>query len=301
MKPWQKRLLWISAPTILTLGYLAYKNPLLLRDFSHVIDMLKIGARPYSHTLTKGYRMGSCDPSQSQTRCRCIALLHGLGDQALGWRKLFQEIALKPEESQNLWLAINLPENKSTVSEIALEVRSILESSCPQWIVIGNSLGGWVATHLALQWRDGVSRLVLIDSAGLKSTQSATDASYFKNPSVETLKAFLTKAYAHPRNDLSDSVLKLAVDRMKESSAMKLKLPQPDDQYLDSKLTSLRMKTLILWGEKDGIIPITTARKLNQLIPGSELQELLDCGHLPQKECPKLTLGVILDWLERNP
>lgn len=296
-KRW-KVVLWLVGPMILFLSIWAYLNPLAVRDLGHMTELLRSGVRPFYSNLSKGYRYGDCDPTRDTT-CKCVVMLHGLGDQALGWRNLLQEITLRPDLKKHLWLSVNLPMQSVQVSEMASDLRLLLRPMCSNWIVIGNSFGGWVASQMALKWSDGVTHLILMGSAGLKSSRTSQVRSYFSEPSVESLKTFLSKAYAHPRMDLDDKTLQMAVDRMKASPAKNVMESQTEIQFLDSRLHEIKQPTLLLWGEKDQIIPLSVANQMKSKIPNSELQTVLDCGHLPQKECPKITLAVMLDWIQR--
>jgi len=109
-----------------------------------------------------------------------MVLIHGVGDDAKTWKR----ILLEPRDS---WLkpvrlyAVDLPGSGKTpppansegyrVRKLAETLRSALSEvkECQRWMVVGNSLGGWVGTWLTVDWKDNVNKLVLVGSAALKA------------------------------------------------------------------------------------------------------------------------------------
>ena len=57
------------------------------------------------------------------------------------------------------------------------------------------------------------------------------------------------------------------------------------------------MPTLLLWGEKDRIIPVSHARTAHEEMPGSRLEVIDDAGHFVQLERPQQVAELILDFL----
>jgi pimeloyl-ACP methyl ester carboxylesterase len=53
------------------------------------------------------------------------------------------------------------------------------------------------------------------------------------------------------------------------------------------RLPELTMPTLVLWGERDRVLPAYQARAAFDRLPKGSLELLPDCGHLPQVECPE--------------
>jgi pimeloyl-ACP methyl ester carboxylesterase len=222
-----------------------------------------------------------------------VVLIHGLGDNALTWKKILLAPRAGWPEAVSL-LAIDLPGSGRSpipqdsqdyqVRKIAQKLKQVLSPQCPYWIAAGNSLGGWIATWLALDWPEGISKLILLDSAGLKKLDG-DPVSVFSEPTVEGLKEFQKKAYYQTR-DIPDHVWKAIVERMKQSNSGQVKMAQLPSDDLDGKLHGVKSPTLVLWGEADQIIPMSTGKVLQSEIRGSIWRELPKCGHMPQKECP---------------
>jgi pimeloyl-ACP methyl ester carboxylesterase len=50
-------------------------------------------------------------------------------------------------------------------------------------------------------------------------------------------------------------------------------------------LPTLKMPLLIVWGEKDELLPIDQAQTMHRLAPQSDLEVIAGCGHLAPVEC----------------
>lgn len=62
-------------------------------------------------------------------------------------------------------------------------------------------------------------------------------------------------------------------------------------------LPQLHQPVLLVWGQRDRIIPVETAADYLQALPHADLVEFDDLGHLPHEEAPALTLGPIQSFL----
>ena len=56
--------------------------------------------------------------------------------------------------------------------------------------------------------------------------------------------------------------------------------------------------TLIMWGERDRIIPVAHARTAHEAIPGGRLEIFSESGHFPQVEQPELFARTLAGFLE---
>lgn len=228
--------------------------------------------------------------------CRCVALVHGLGDSALTWDKILRDPrAAAP--GLRLW-AVDMPGTDGSappadpagyaVPAQARALRAALEPACPRWTVAGNSLGGWTAMTLALDWPQGVADLVLVDPAGIDdpSGRAEESARTLAAPTLESIKAFSRRARFNDR-ELPEAAWRsgLAAILRRPAAATVRALRRED--LLDARLSALKTPAVVLWGEADGIIPAAVGRRLHTLIRGSRWELIPRCGHLPQQECPE--------------
>jgi pimeloyl-ACP methyl ester carboxylesterase len=182
--------------------------------------------------------------------------------------------------------------------EVALALLEV-RPACAQWLVIGNSLGGWVGAWLAIEQKIRVNRLLLADSAGLEGSESlrGAAAAMLAEPTVESLKEFQRRAYFKPR-EIPEDVWKEIARRAREkgNSGDVLAAQTPDD-YLDDQAERIRVPTVVFFGAADRIVPPAQGRKLAAKIPGAVFHEEPRCGHLPQKECPRALIDAANDLI----
>jgi magnesium chelatase accessory protein len=61
-----------------------------------------------------------------------------------------------------------------------------------------------------------------------------------------------------------------------------------------------RTPTLLIWGDHDRAVPVSTAESLQRRLLCSDLRVFEGVGHRPAEERPKLTAAVIEEWLEES-
>ena len=168
-------------------------------------------------------------------------------------------------------------------------------------VLAGNSMGGGVAWHYALAHPDHVRALVLLDSVGQPEPGNGEAPLLFRIarlPVLRTIAAQITQ-----RSMIADSLPgvfgdpKLAdakmVDRYWElltypgnREATLDRFARKPDSATDAELASLKLPVLILWGEKDQLIPLSSSEWLHKRIPDSKLIVYPGIGHLPMEETP---------------
>lgn len=163
--------------------------------------------------------------------------------------------------------------------------------------IVGNSLGGRIAWSFAALHPDRVSRLVLISPDGFASPGfaygKATEVPLMMRalPHVAPrgmLKANLAAAYARPEV-LSEATVTRYRDMMLAPGVRRAILARLGQTILREPgpiLAGIQAPTLLLWGEMDGMIPITNAADYLRHMPRATLVRLPHAGHLPFEEDP---------------
>ncbi len=249
-----------------------------------------------------------------------ILCLHGLGANIFSWRNF-----VTPFSQNNKLILVDFkgcgksPKPHDThysIEDKANDIYNlILEEDLRNLTLIGNSLGGAIALLLAIRLgkekSDRLSKLVLIDSAGDKTSlpphlnllRSFTGAPmiYF---SPSKLAAMLTlrmcyydrkkitgeqvEAYAAPLRSFGGRHALLQTARQC--------IPANADELI-SAVTTITLPTLILWGREDKVIPLKVGERLHQLLPNSTLEVIEHCGHIPQEEKPDETIALISKFM----
>ncbi|MBC8057455.1 MAG: alpha/beta fold hydrolase [Rhizobiales bacterium] len=167
----------------------------------------------------------------------------------------------------------------------------------PRASLVGNSIGGRIAWRFAAAQPARVEKLVLVSPDGFASPGFAYD----KPPGVPfALKAMryalpepllrmnLAPAYAD-KAVLTDALAQRYHDLMLAPGARDAMLARMAQTVLVDPLPLLRTikaPTLLLWGERDALIPFANSADYLKAIPGSRLVMLPGVGHLPQEEAP---------------
>ena len=239
------------------------------------------------------YEKDGCLPGKP---CRCVALIHGLGDSAMTWDRLLLDGRAGAEGLK--LVAPNMPGSDGSAAPAdpagyairaqARTLRAALSGVCPRWSVAGNSLGGWTSLWLALDWPQGVSDLVLLDAAGISdpSGREEESARALADPTLEKMKVFRLRAHADG-GEIPERAWIAGIAAIKARHTYDVAHGLRREELLDARLSALKIPVRIIWGATDGIIPVEVGKRLHRLIAGSRYEVVQKCGHLPQQECPE--------------
>jgi pimeloyl-ACP methyl ester carboxylesterase len=157
----------------------------------------------------------------------------------------------------------------------ALWIKEVLDALVlERTVIIGNSLGGWMALKFATTFPGRVSMLSLIASAGLAEVRqqfiSNVEQARQENGSVPIDSATLGE------HDIPKEVL----DFMNLITASYNPI-QHLPVFEDEQLLRLNMPVLFIDGEDDAIIDADkSAQRLSHLVPSAEIHILTNCGHV---------------------
>ena len=238
-----------------------------------------------------------------------VILIHGLGDEADTWRHVFPGIA-----KTRRVVAPDLPgfgrsvaRGHPSIERHAKAVRALLPET-GKAILVGNSLGAAIAELVAFREPDRVAALALIDG-GLPSGGALTPgliASLFPGVIERGYRAWrhdhegayrsLDPYYANLES-LSQSdrdFLRARVIERVESETQCRAYGSSFRSYLRTaifrsawyarRLAALKVPLLVVWGERDRIIPISARDSLLALRPDTRAETVPESGHLPHQE-----------------
>ena len=182
----------------------------------------------------------------------------------------------------------------------------------------GESLGGWVALDLAINFPERVDALVLNTAWGIALDKEhveegaadldalrETSVAALNNPTLETLRTRLE--WLMPLGGVTDELVSLrqALWSIPETREALLEYYERlfshdiEDYYFDEQaIRSIQCPTLVLWTDKNPIHGVDAAERLCQLIAGSELHVMEGCAHWPQWERPDEHDAVVRGFLE---
>lgn len=190
------------------------------------------------------------------------------------------------------------PEWFSSIEHLVLAYLGLLDSlDLRRVIVVGNSVGGWIAAEMAMRNSPRISGMVLLNSVGVEprpTDNPIVDPSSL--PPQETLKLSFynpAKFAAAPQNP---DAAKIRAENMRTLRVYGSEHFSYDPK-LRSRLATTSCPTLVLWGESDRIADKEYGRGFANSIPGAHFELIPEAGHLPQIERPDEVLRLINEFV----
>lgn len=186
------------------------------------------------------------------------------------------------------------------------------ELELPSAVVGGNSFGGQVAMELALAEPARVQALVLVDALAYPPEPESLPLGFTlaRQPwAIAVMRYFLPKAviaasvrdvYGDPSRvspDLVERYYELSL-RAGNREALGKRMQQFPTAADAGRPARVQAPTLVIWGERDRLIPLAQGERLHRDIAGSRMVVFPGLGHVPQEEDPEATVVVVRDFLE---
>jgi pimeloyl-ACP methyl ester carboxylesterase len=168
-------------------------------------------------------------------------------------------------------------------------------------ILMGASFGGWLAAELAVRYSERLRALILVDALGLR-VPGAPAVDLFRLDAAQMRTALFAEPTAAAAHTLVPDVLPresmLALLKARRAFA-RFAWQFPDDPKLAGYLHRVKCPTLIVWGERDGVVPLRHGEVYRAEVAAAELAILPACGHLPHVEQPAALATTVLNFLAR--
>lgn len=182
--------------------------------------------------------------------------------------------------------------NPDDLSYMCLDILDALDLN--NVLVVGFSLGGWIAAEMASKSTQRISKLVLVDSYGIK-VGGPLDRDVMDIWTSHPTKVGQAK-WADPDkghrdySKMNDDELTV-VARNLESFARFCWDPYMHNPKLPHRLHRINVPTLVIWGEKDGLVTTAYGEAYAKLIPGAKFTVVPGMGHFPHLEAPDAFLS----------
>ncbi|HZK90841.1 MAG TPA: alpha/beta fold hydrolase [Stellaceae bacterium] len=163
--------------------------------------------------------------------------------------------------------------------------------------LIGTSLGGWIAAELAVRNQSRLASLTLAGAVGILAGGKPID-DIFRMPVEDNLRRF----YADPARAARRLGDMAAVDAnllaKNRTTVTRLAYrPRFHNPGLAKWLHRITVPTLLVWGDKDGLVPPAFGAAYHAAIPRSRLVVLDNAGHAPFDEQKDAFLATFRDFL----
>ena len=193
------------------------------------------------------------------------------------------------------------PDRLNTVADLAeayLDLLDLLDLSGV--MVIGNSVGGWVAAEMAL--RDNHQRIgavVLINAVGIHAhlPKNQVVDTRTLNPAEVGTRSFANAAFRPDFAALPDEQ-RAGIAANQQTLAHYGGEHFTYDPALRGRLHRVTLPVLVVWGEQDGIAPIGYGRGYAEAFPNGHFAPIAAAGHFPQVEQLGATLGAIGEFVD---
>src|ERR1700722_10096693 len=212
-----------------------------------------------------------------------------------------------------------MPKEPITISTYARILDGLLDAlGISAATVVGNSMGGFVSTELAIAYPQRVERLVLVSAAGI-TTYPPRDCKR-REPYLRRLAPMIA-LYTGWTASRSDWVARrrglrnitlgfvtrhpgrlpaaLAAEQLRGAGkpgflqALRANIDYP----ISERLPEIACPTLIVWGAEDKVIPVTDASVFEELIPNSHKVIFEDTGHMAMLERPASFNRLLSDFI----
>jgi pimeloyl-ACP methyl ester carboxylesterase len=248
-----------------------------------------------------------------------LVLLHGFGDSFATWEGWVREL-----KTQFHIISVDFPGHGLTRAPQGSRLNGegladfvdafAATLALPKFAVAGNSMGGGAAWQLAVRHPERINALILVDAAGFANdTPPGKVPLAFKILRYPIGRTVLSKIDNRPlieealKTDVYDKSLitPSLLDRFAEfqrapghrAILMSIDMGAPARPTADL-VSSIKVPTLILWGESDPLIEPAAAKKFAAAIPGAKLITYPKVGHLPQIEIPQRSAADVAAFLK---
>jgi pimeloyl-ACP methyl ester carboxylesterase len=203
-------------------------------------------------------------------------------------------------------------ENKDvdSIEDVVFHYLEVLDAlKLTRFDLVGSCVGGWIAAELAARHPEKIRKLVLIGAAGL-FVQGALIGDVFMmaqpegGSSYASLREMLFAGADQPRalelfpdgmGDIEDELRRYQMLRL--GSRIGFKPPYFYNYSLRNRLHRIGSPALVLWGDKDNMVPPSHGETYAKLIPNATLQVIRGAGHSAHVEKPDETAKLVLDFL----
>jgi len=173
-------------------------------------------------------------------------------------------------------------------------------------VIVGNSMGGFIGAEVALRFSTRVEKLVLVSAAGLSIEHQRNEPVLRVLERLDNLLIF-TGGWAATRSEvlacrprMRRQIMKLVADHAEALPAPLIAeqvkgsgkpgfVPALDalsDYPIRDRLGEIECPVLVVWGEKDRLVPVRDAYEFGRLIAHAQVEVWPDTGHVAMLERP---------------
>ena len=232
-----------------------------------------------------------------------ILVLHG-GDGPVAHLPFVDQLAERYEIIQPIhpgFAGSPIPEHFDNLQDLIFLYLDLIDHlDLRETLLMGFSMGGWAAVEIAVMntWR--FSKLVLVDSVGIKPggpfDRDIADV-FAISPAEQTRISWHDPSKAPDPATMTDDELEvLAANRI--AHGLYTWEPYMHNPKLPYRLHRIDIPTLLIWGESDGIVTPSYGEAFGDMISGARMAVIPEAGHFPQIEQPAAFVNHLIQFAE---
>ena len=166
-------------------------------------------------------------------------------------------------------------------------------------MVIGNSVGGWIASEMALRDIHGrLSALVLLNANGIRpdGVGQVTDIRGMPPAAIGKLSFFSPAYRLNPATMTPEQLAGMVANQ--QALAVYAGEDFMFAPKLRRRLHRVTVPVLVAWGEEDGIVPPDYGRAYAAAFANGQFTPIPEAGHFPQIEQPAAVLAAIGEFVD---
>ncbi|WP_179382388.1 alpha/beta fold hydrolase [Streptomyces sp. SA15] len=266
------------------------------------------------HGYRRAYRMAGQGPA--------LVLIHGIGDSSATWAELIPDLArthtvIAPDLLGHG--ASDKPRADYSVAAYANGVRDLLTTlGIESATLVGHSLGGGVAMQFAYQFPERTERLILVSAGGVGREVNPV-LRLVSLPGAHLMLSALRLPGMRIQVGLAAHLMKLLDTDLGQDAPELLTLVDalPDETARNAFIRTLRavvdwrgqvvtmldrcyltegMPTMLLWGDRDSVVPVRHAYGAHEAMPGSRLEIFEGAGHFPFHSDPGRFVSLVEEF-----
>ncbi|KPI14682.1 hypothetical protein OK074_2226 [Actinobacteria bacterium OK074] len=266
------------------------------------------------HGYRRAYRMAGQGP--------VLVLIHGIGDSSATWADVIPDLArthtvIAPDLLGHG--ASDKPRGDYSVAGYANGLRDLLTAlGVESATLVGHSLGGGVAMQFAYQFPERTERLILVSAGGV-GREVIPVLRAVSVPGAELMLSALRLPGMRLQVGLFARLMKLLDTDLGQDAGELLTVVDalPDATSRSAFIRTLRavvdwrgqavtmldrcyltqgMPTMLLWGDRDSVVPVRHAYRAHEAMPGSRLEIFEGTGHFPFHSDPARFLALVEEF-----
>ncbi|MCX4174537.1 MULTISPECIES: alpha/beta fold hydrolase [Paraburkholderia] len=247
-------------------------------------------------TMVSGVRSRMFEGGEGET----VLFLHGAAGLT-GWLPYFESLShrfkvLAPEHPG--YGEVVRPDSIVSIADLAEYYKSFT-AGLGRFHLIGSSLGGWLASMLALLAPAEVQSLTLIAPAGMRERPDGSGPGTLPSRGERLRRLYFDQGFVE-RILAQDPPDIQQIETRNWATSSLLGGPGFYNPMMQSELAKLACPTLILWGKEDQVVSVEQARLWGNAITGADVRIFSRCGHLPHLEMATMAAGLTQDFINKR-